>query len=95
MLDGGQLQITACVSHNQLEISFKDSGNGISPDDLDLIFDPFYTTKKGGTGLGLAISQKIIQRHYGTITAQSVLGNGSVFTVLLPVHPLLSGFLAK
>jgi signal transduction histidine kinase len=86
MPEGGELKISVLLKHSHLEISFKDTGSGISADDLELIFEPFYTTKKRGTGLGLSISQKIIQRHHGTITAQSAQGNGSIFTVLLPVQ---------
>lgn len=94
MPEGGKLQISACVNRNQLEISFEDTGSGIPPDDLDLIFEPFYTTKKGGTGLGLSISQRIIQRHHGSVLVHSVPGSGSIFTVMLPIQPVSasSGF---
>ncbi len=69
-------------------IEFADHGCGISPTDLDHIFDPFYTTKKGGAGfgLGLAVSYGIIASHGGEITVTSEVGRGSVFTITLPVH---------
>jgi signal transduction histidine kinase len=69
-------------------IEFADHGCGISPRDLDHIFDPFYTTKRGGAGfgLGLAVSYGIIASHGGEITVTSEVGRGSVFTITLPVY---------
>ena len=71
-------------------IEFADHGCGISTADLDHIFDPFYTTKKGGAGfgLGLAVSYGIIAAHGGEITVTSEVGRGSVFTITLPVHSM-------
>ena len=64
-------------------ITISDTGSGITVDDIDKIFNPFYTTKTKGTGLGLAISHNIIKAHQGTIDVES--GNGkTVFTVRLP-----------
>ena len=70
-------------------ITVQDEGVGIPEEHLGRIMDPFFTTKRssGGTGLGLAISYKIVQQHQGRIDVQSVPGKGSVFTVILPVHP--------
>jgi len=70
-------------------IEFTDHGCGIAAADLDHIFDPFYTTKKGGAGfgLGLAVSYGIIAAHGGEITVASEVGRGSVFTITLPVRP--------
>jgi signal transduction histidine kinase len=70
-------------------VEFSDHGCGISAKDLDHIFDPFYTTKKGGAGfgLGLAVSYGIIAAHGGEITVTSELRRGSVFTITLPVRP--------
>jgi two-component system NtrC family sensor kinase len=67
-------------------ISCRDSGQGIPPDRIKDIFKPFFTTKEvgKGTGLGLYISHEIIQRHGGSITAQSVPGEGTTMTVTLP-----------
>jgi len=76
--------------NNLLHIEIKDSGIGIPEDELEKIFDRFYqvdsssTRSFGGTGLGLAISKKIIELHNGTIWAESKLGKGSVFHVILP-----------
>jgi PAS domain S-box-containing protein len=68
-------------------ISVIDTGVGIAPADLDRIFDPFFTTKKvgAGTGLGLSTSYNIVQRHGGRIEAESQLGEGATFRVVLPV----------
>ena len=59
---------------------------GIPDEHLAHIFEPFYTTKEsGGSGLGLAISQNIVERHGGSIAVDSVVGQGTTFTILLPV----------
>jgi signal transduction histidine kinase len=67
-------------------IRVADSGSGIPPDKLKMIFEPFFSTKEmgRGTGLGLSISRKIVEEHGGSITAKSTLGEGSVFSVFLP-----------
>jgi signal transduction histidine kinase len=72
----------------RLLIEFADCGCGISSKDLEHIFDPFYTTKKGGAGfgLGLAVSYGIIHAHGGEITVTSELGHGSTFTITLPLQ---------
>lgn len=67
-------------------IEIKDTGSGIHQNDLDKIFEPFFTTKENGTGLGLSICKKIIQDHGGELTAGSKVGEGSVFTVSLPLE---------
>jgi signal transduction histidine kinase len=69
----------------QIEVS--DSGKGISEEDLDRIFTPFFTTRHGGTGLGLATSHRIIEDHHGTIEVNSQVGRGSTFTITLRVDP--------
>ena len=68
-----------------VEALFKDTGPGIAKESLDRIFDPFFTTKDDGTGLGLAICQGIIEGHDGKLVAASVVGEGTTFTVRLPV----------
>lgn len=71
-----------------IEISVKDTGCGIPQENLDKLFDPFFTTNEvgQGTGLGLAVSYGIIERHGGTIRVQSEVGKGSTFTVWLPLE---------
>ena len=69
-----------------VKLQVYDNGEGIDEGLVDRVFDPFFTTKtQGGTGLGLAISRKIIEEAGGTITATSLPGEGTTFTVLLPV----------
>jgi len=69
-----------------VEIKISDNGSGISKEDLTRIFEPFYSTKgQKGTGLGLAVIWGIIDNHDGTINVESDLGNGTTFTILLPV----------
>lgn len=64
-----------------VSLHISDSGCGISPEDLDQIFIPFYSTKKTGSGIGLSISQQIMQKQKGDISARSVPGKGSVFSL--------------
>jgi signal transduction histidine kinase len=64
-----------------VSVHISDTGCGIDADDLEQIFVPFYSTKKGGSGIGLSISQQIMQKQKGNITVRSVPGRGSVFTV--------------
>jgi signal transduction histidine kinase len=68
----------------QLQIKIRDTGVGISPENLGRLFEPFFTTKKNGTGLGLAISQRIVNEHGGNISVQTENNKGSTFSVLLP-----------
>ncbi len=68
-----------------ITITIRDTGYGIKRDMLERIFDPFVTTREEGTGLGLAISHQIVQQHEGTIQVTSTPGQGSTFTVALPV----------
>ncbi|HZT22788.1 MAG TPA: ATP-binding protein [Verrucomicrobiae bacterium] len=69
-----------------LKIHFRDSGVGITPENLARLFEPFFTTKKNGTGLGLAISRRIAGEHRGVIDVRSEPGKGSTFTLTLPVE---------
>jgi signal transduction histidine kinase len=61
-----------------------DDGVGISPDQLERIFTPFFTTREKGTGLGLAFAKKIVDEHGGELTVRSVQGEGSTFSIALP-----------
>ncbi len=88
---GGTLKVhVSCVQRSEggdIQIRIEDDGHGIASEDLQRIFEPFYTTKKDvGTGLGLWVSKKIAERHGGTIEVQSRVGasHGTVFTILLP-----------
>lgn len=70
-----------------IEVTIEDTGRGIAPEHLDKLFDPFFTTKEvgKGTGLGLSVSQGIVERHGGSIRVHSVVDQGSIFTVWLPL----------
>ncbi|MBI5888231.1 MAG: PAS domain S-box protein [Deltaproteobacteria bacterium] len=69
------------------EIQIEDTGCGIAPENIERIFDPFFSTKDSGTGLGLAIAHRVAQSHGGDIEVKSTAGKGAVFTVLLPLAP--------
>ena len=89
MPDGGKLTIhTSADSDGQLRIAVQDTGCGISPENMRKLFTPFFTTKeKGkGVGLGLAVAHGIIQRHQGRIEVQTKEGEGTTFTIYLPLH---------
>ena len=68
-----------------IQISIRDNGCGIEQNQLDQIFQAFHTTKQEGTGLGLSFSKRIIEAHHGTLTVTSAPGEGSTFTVFLPL----------
>ena len=68
-------------------VRVRDNGAGITPEKLEKIFNPFFTTKDDGTGLGLAISKKIVEAHEGSIEAASEIGRGTEFRVYLPLAP--------
>jgi signal transduction histidine kinase len=68
-----------------VEISFADTGKGMSPLVMEKVFEPFYSTREGGTGLGLAIVQKIVESHSGSVQVTSEPGVGTTFRVKLPV----------
>ncbi len=82
----GTISIGTKVHNNQLEISITDNGIGMSAHTLETAFDLFKTRKPNGTGLGLPISRRIIEAHGGTLTATSSFGEGSTFTILLPIY---------
>jgi len=99
MPNGGRLRIDVRENPDSqmVEIRVADTGVGIAPEQLRLIFEPFYTTKlpddqgHGGTGLGLSVCRQIIEQHHGRIRVESVVGKGSTFTVKLPLRPLEEG----
>jgi two-component system, NtrC family, sensor kinase len=87
---GGKLTIRSYVDGKWVKVSVQDTGQGISPKNIEKLFTPFYTTKTKGVGLGLAISSDIVERHNGKIEVQSKVGKGSTFTILLPVNKALA-----
>jgi signal transduction histidine kinase len=81
---GGQVILKSGAADNQVWFSVQDTGGGMSPEVLERIFNPFFTTKKKGTGLGLAVIHKIITDHHGTVNVQSTPDEGTTITVNLP-----------
>lgn len=94
--DEGKITIAAQLNHSgplgpadRVEISVSDSGAGIPPEQVERIFRPFYTTKRGGTGLGLSLCRRIISQHGGTLSVESQMGKGSRFIIRLPLREAL------
>jgi two-component system sensor histidine kinase HydH len=87
METGGVLTIKSLLDANKsVKVEVADTGKGIGTDDLQKIFNPYFTTKSSGTGLGLAIVHKIIEAHGGRITIRSTPDKGTIFTLILPIH---------
>lgn len=86
MPDGGKLTIETRLKPEEVEIKISDTGGGIEAKDMDSIFTPFFTTKARGVGLGLSIVNNIVQKHGGSVKVNSVLGEGTSFTIGLPIH---------
>jgi two-component system sensor histidine kinase PilS (NtrC family) len=85
MPNGGTFSVSlAEVDGNRLRLSFSDSGCGMTPEQVERLFEPF-TSTTGGTGLGLSIVYQIIRDHSGTINVRSRLGEGTTITIELPV----------
>ncbi len=87
MPGGGHLTLKAKNSEDGqwIHLSIQDSGIGIPGEDLNKLFDPFFSTKEGGIGLGLSIAHRIIDQHHGKIEVESAPGKGTLFTVWLPI----------
>jgi signal transduction histidine kinase len=85
MQEGGVLAVRAELQQNQIAIHVSDTGIGIAPHQQGLIFQPFQTTRSTGIGLGLSTAQAIVETYGGIIEVASNVGQGTVFTVLLPV----------
>lgn len=84
MKDGGKIAIGVGSDDNDVTVSIRDSGAGMTSEQLAHLFEPYRTTKSGGSGLGLMVSSRIVHDHGGTIAAESVPGEGSTFIVKLP-----------
>jgi polar amino acid transport system substrate-binding protein len=86
MQDGGHLRVSTGSEADSawVWVAFADTGQGIAPEALPHVFDPFYTTKVEGLGLGLYITRSIVEEHGGRIEVESLLGEGTTFTVWLP-----------
>lgn len=82
MPEGGVVRIQTKMVESKILLSIADNGSGISPEIIDKVGTPFFTTKETGTGLGLAICYRIIQRHGATVTIKSQPGKGTIFTIV-------------
>ena len=86
MPDGGKLTVSTRAADDRTIIEVSDTGVGLTPEESERLFTPYYTTKQHGTGLGLAIAQSVIADHHGTITVVSAPGRGTTFHIDLPVR---------
>jgi PAS domain S-box-containing protein len=84
MPPGGTVTISGQRTATHVELHVRDTGSGIPPEALVRIFEPLYTTKPGGTGLGLYIVREVVAAHGGQVTVESVVGQGTTFTIRLP-----------
>ncbi len=82
------ITISLVENDSFIELMVSDGGEGISPENLQKVFEPYFTTKRSGVGLGLAIVKKIIEEHGGKISAESDLGKGTTFTIILSLENL-------
>ncbi len=89
MPQGGRLTLGLEVQGESLEIRVADTGQGIPPEHLPVLFTPFFSTKEGGTGLGLTICRQLIEQHGGEIKIESEVGRGTTCFIRLPLntHP--------
>jgi two-component system NtrC family sensor kinase len=88
MPSGGRLTVKGYTEQDFLRVDIEDTGEGIAGENLDRVFDPFFTTKDPGigTGLGLAVSYSIMEAHKGKISVESYVGQGTTFSVFLPLR---------
>jgi len=84
MSGAGDLSVLAEEEDTSVTIRVSDTGKGMSTENIEKVFEPFYTTKGKGTGLGLAIVFNIIQKHQGEINVESTEGKGTTFKIILP-----------
>jgi two-component system, NtrC family, nitrogen regulation sensor histidine kinase NtrY len=84
MPEGGTVTMSAQNRGSDVEIRVSDTGQGLTPEECERLFTPYYTTKQHGTGLGLAIVQSVVADHAGTISVESRQGQGASFVILLP-----------
>ena len=85
MPQGGALTVRTSRHDGKVAVEVSDTGEGLTPEECDRLFTPYYTTKQHGTGLGLAIVQSVVSDHKGTITVQSQPGQGTTFRIELKV----------
>jgi signal transduction histidine kinase len=90
MPDGGTLLVRTALHDGGVRLEISDSGQGLTEEECQRLFTPYYTTKQHGTGLGLAIVQSVVSDHRGKISVSSVSGRGTTFTIDLPASQAAS-----
>ncbi len=95
MTTGGTLTLQTGETSEEVWVSVSDTGGGIPQEQINRIFEPFYTTKKKGSGLGLMIVQRIVRAHNGRIELDSRVGRGTTFRIWLPLHERKPRLLAE
>jgi len=85
MPDGGRMGVTLDAQDGHATVIIRDSGDGIPPETLEKIYGMYFTTKRGGTGIGLYVSRSVVESHGGEIQVESRRGEGTCFTVTLPL----------
>jgi PAS domain S-box-containing protein len=91
MPKGGTLTIASTRSGDNVHVTFKDTGEGMTTETLAKLWSPLFTTKAKGMGFGMAIAKRLVEAHGGSINVESKLGNGSTFVVTLPIKRELEG----
>jgi len=84
MPEGGELMVRTALAQDGVQIRVIDTGIGIPPEELDRVFQVYYSTKKSGTGLGLPTARRIIEDHGGELRVESEVGKGTSFQIVLP-----------
>jgi signal transduction histidine kinase len=85
MPEGGTLMVRTSLHDGGVRLEVSDSGQGLTDEECQRLFTPYYTTKQHGTGLGLAIVQSVVSDHHGKISVSSGSGRGTTFTIDLPL----------
>ncbi|MFY9223409.1 MAG: ATP-binding protein [Blastocatellia bacterium] len=91
MSNGGRLEVKFNPTNSGLEVMIIDTGSGIETQNLEKIFEPYFSTKETGTGLGLALVKRIIEGHGGNLTVSSIVNEGTSFRVWLPFQAMENG----
>ena len=86
MPEGGKLSISTRLKDNNIVVYITDTGSGINKEDIQRVFDPFYSAKVNGTGLGLALTMKTVEGHHGEIICKSTIDKGTTMVISFPIE---------
>jgi len=86
MPNGGKITVQSSQVNGKMRISFSDTGSGMTKEALAKLWTPLFTTKAKGMGLGLAICKRIVEAHDGSVNAESTVGEGTTFTIIIPIR---------